>query len=306
MKVSIIVALIAALFFIPGVQGESKQWETDFKKALEASKKSGKPIFMEFTGSDWCGPCMALHKRVFSTDEFKKFAAESLILLELDFPKGKQQSEELKKQNQYLQQMYQVQGYPTILFMGDDGVPFAKTGFMDVDASGYISHLKEFLVKKKSFDVLIEKANAQKGVEKAMSLVEALKTVDEEIRPFYSKMVKEIIESDPEDKTGYKREQDLNEKINKLYGIVIGLVNEKKISEAKKTISDLIATEKLTGQEKQKAMLVYVECFSVRDADQLAELDGLMDQMIKADPSSKYAGIAKNIKGQIKQFKSNL
>ncbi|MCM8537513.1 MAG: thioredoxin family protein [Lentisphaeraceae bacterium] len=306
MKVSIIIALIAALFFIPGAQGESKQWETDFRNALKLSKESGKPIFMEFTGSDWCGPCIALHKTVFSTDAFKKFADENFVLLELDFPKGKKQAQELQQQNQYLQQMYQVQGYPTILLMGDDGVPFAKTGFKDVDAPTYISDLKEFLTKKKSFDSLVAKASEQKGVEKAQTLLDALKTIDEEIRPFYGKLVKEITESDPEDKTGYQREQELNAKINKLYGTVIGFVNERKLVEAKKSIHDFISTEKLIGQEKQKAMLVFIECYSVRDAEQLVELDSLMDQMIKEEPSSKYADIAKNIKGQIKEYKSNL
>ena len=37
-------------------------WLVDFAKAKAQSAKEGKPVLMEFTGSDWCPPCKALHK----------------------------------------------------------------------------------------------------------------------------------------------------------------------------------------------------------------------------------------------------
>ena len=88
-------------------------WYTDFNKAHEASVKSNKPIFAFFTGSDWCGWCHKLQNDVFAKDAFKTWASEKVILLELDFPKRKAQDENLKKQNQNLQQAFKITGYPT-------------------------------------------------------------------------------------------------------------------------------------------------------------------------------------------------
>ena len=58
-------------------------WNTDIVKATAESKKSKKPILLFFTGSDWCGWCIKLQKEVFTTDTFKKWAKENVVLLEL-------------------------------------------------------------------------------------------------------------------------------------------------------------------------------------------------------------------------------
>ena len=91
-------------------------WHTDLMKAHKLSQASNRPIFAFFTGSDWCGWCHKLERDVFSKPSFIKFAQEKVILLELDFPRQKQQPAELTQQNQGLQQAFQVQGYPTIWY----------------------------------------------------------------------------------------------------------------------------------------------------------------------------------------------
>jgi protein disulfide-isomerase len=89
-------------------------WYTDIMKANEASKASKKPIFAFFTGSDWCGWCHKLERDVFSKPSFIQWAKNNVVLLELDFPRKKQLSQELMQQNHSLQQTFKVQGYPTI------------------------------------------------------------------------------------------------------------------------------------------------------------------------------------------------
>lgn len=104
-------------------------WLTDYNQAVKLSKKTGKPILADFTGSDWCGWCIKLNKEVFSTSEFKKWAAKKVILLELDFPNQKPQSEALKKQNKGLQEKYKIEGYPTILFLSPKGTKLGESGY---------------------------------------------------------------------------------------------------------------------------------------------------------------------------------
>jgi thiol-disulfide isomerase/thioredoxin len=74
-------------------------WYTSLQEAHELSLKSKKPIFAFFTGSDWCGWCKRLQANVFSKQAFIDWAKNDVILLELDFPRGKALSPELSNQN---------------------------------------------------------------------------------------------------------------------------------------------------------------------------------------------------------------
>lgn len=89
-------------------------WYTNLFKADSVARRTNKPIFGFFTGSDWCGWCHKLQRDVFAKPEFIKWAKEKVILLELDFPRRKQLPQEQQQQNYGLAQAFQVQGYPTI------------------------------------------------------------------------------------------------------------------------------------------------------------------------------------------------
>jgi len=118
-KILLIVSL-AFLTCYSSIAQETKgglTWFTDIKKADEISKKSGKPIFAFFTGSDWCGWCIRLQKDVFSKQAFIDWAKKNVVLLELDFPRKKQLPQALAEQNQGLQQALQIRGYPTVWLM---------------------------------------------------------------------------------------------------------------------------------------------------------------------------------------------
>ncbi|MGZ3899824.1 MAG: thioredoxin family protein [Bacteroidia bacterium] len=93
---------------------EGLVWYDNLMKANDASTAAKKPIFAFFTGSDWCVWCRKLQNDVFSKPEFVQWANKNVILLELDFPRGKQLSPETSQQNNELQQLFQVRGYPTI------------------------------------------------------------------------------------------------------------------------------------------------------------------------------------------------
>lgn len=125
-------------------------WLTDLKKATAESKKTGKPILADFTGSDWCGWCIKLKDEVFSTPEFKAWAAKNVILLEVDFPRQKEQSEELKKQNKELGAKYQVGGYPTVLFLDAKGKVLGKSGYLPGGPEAWLKDAsKQLKIKSK-------------------------------------------------------------------------------------------------------------------------------------------------------------
>ena len=109
----------------------ASEWMTDYKAALSLSKKTGKPILADFTGSDWCGWCIKLHKEVFDKPEFMSWAKKNVILLELDYPNQKPQTAAIKKQNAELAKKYAIQGYPTILFLNHKGDKLGEYGYAE-------------------------------------------------------------------------------------------------------------------------------------------------------------------------------
>lgn len=133
--------LAITLFLVLGsmtIQAQELTWQTDMKKAMEISKKSKKPLFLFFTGSDWCGWCMRLQKEVFKTPEFEKWAKKNVILVELDYPRQTPQKPEIQKQNMELQQSFAIQGYPTVWFVNaskKDG----KINLEKIGSTGYVA-----------------------------------------------------------------------------------------------------------------------------------------------------------------------
>lgn len=106
--------LVAQTEHTPSNEG----WLVDLDKAYTLHKETGKPIMINFTGSDWCGWCTKLTKDVFEKPEFKKWANENVILLESDFPKRSPRKDaipaHLKSQYDALASEFKVTGFPTV------------------------------------------------------------------------------------------------------------------------------------------------------------------------------------------------
>ncbi len=135
------ILLICTLFFSSlnlYSQDNNNGWLINFEEAAKLSIKSGKPILANFTGSDWCGWCIRLNREVFVTPEFKDWASENVILLELDYPRRQQQTDEIKKQNRELQQFFQVRGYPT-LHIFNVVITDGKTQITSLGKMGYLA-----------------------------------------------------------------------------------------------------------------------------------------------------------------------
>lgn len=111
---------------------------TDFEAAQAKAAAEQKPMLLDFTGSDWCGWCIKLDKEVFSQEAFQNYAAEALVLVELDFPRGKDQSAKLKAQNKALAEKYGIRGFPTILILSPEGELIEKTGYRRGGAESYV------------------------------------------------------------------------------------------------------------------------------------------------------------------------
>lgn len=126
------------------ISAAEAEWLTDLSKAQAKAKAEKKMVLMDFNGSDWCPPCKALHKNVLTSQAFVDFAKDNLVLVDVDFPHHKQQTEELKKANQALSEKFSIEGFPTVVVLSSDGKELTKqVGYEGQGAREFVAELKK-------------------------------------------------------------------------------------------------------------------------------------------------------------------
>ena len=140
LRVLLLVAA-AALMALPGARAESP-WLTDYKQAQEQAKAKNKLLLLDFTGSDWCGWCIRLRREVFSQPEFQEYANKNLVLMEVDFPRRKEQTQDLRLQNQHLAMQYNIEGVPTIIVLNGEGKKVGELSYIPGGPAAFISVLE--------------------------------------------------------------------------------------------------------------------------------------------------------------------
>ena len=98
-------------------------WLTDLPAAQKQARTENKMVLIDFTGSDWCPPCIAMRKNVFSKKEFVDEASKKYILVELDFPKADKAEAE---KNQPFAEKYKIDGFPTVVLLNSEGKEFSR------------------------------------------------------------------------------------------------------------------------------------------------------------------------------------
>jgi thioredoxin-related protein len=121
LRLFVIAAAVSVVFASLARAEAESDWLHDYSKAQEEAKASHKLLLLNFTGSDWCGWCIKFDKDILSQQQFKNYAHDNLVLVELDFPRRKAQPAEMKKQNLHLAQQYEVLGFPTIVVLNSSG-----------------------------------------------------------------------------------------------------------------------------------------------------------------------------------------
>ncbi len=139
------VAALTASAFASNLEG----WSTDLEKAFKDAKAQDKAVLVEFTGSDWCPPCIAMRKNVFSKKDFVEAASKNYILVELDFPNG---DKAVKEKNEPYAKKYKIEGFPTVILFKSDGKEFNRffaSEFPKTDL--FLAHIDK-AIEKKSLD----------------------------------------------------------------------------------------------------------------------------------------------------------
>ncbi|WP_127127408.1 thioredoxin family protein [Pseudoflavitalea rhizosphaerae] len=121
-------------------------WHTDLDTAKKEARENSHLILLNFSGSDWCGPCIRLREEVFNSETFLKLADSSLVLCNADFPRGKknQLPAEQQKKNESLAEQYNPYGkFPyTVLLSADGKLLKGWEGYPQSNKQSFIDQIK--------------------------------------------------------------------------------------------------------------------------------------------------------------------
>lgn len=272
-------------------------WTEDFTGAKQTATTQSKDMLLDFTGSDWCGWCVKLNKEVFSHDEFKTYAKDNFVLVELDYPRAKEQSDEIKTQNAALKTTYAIRGYPTILLTDELGRPYAKTGYKAGGPEAYVDHLEELKQVRVNRDEQLDAAENAEGLAKAKHLHEAMQTVGDDLAlTHYKETVNQIIELDAENKAGLKKYYDDLATTKQLKAEIQQTMRSAQ-ADAPAAIAKLdamLAQDNLTTAIRQEALAMksQIQLFIIKDQ---ASAKATLLKAIEADPESDMAKQLKTV-----------
>jgi thioredoxin-related protein len=141
-KITTTILLLASFLMV-----NAQEWQTDFEKAKEIATKKNQKIILNFSGSDWCAPCIKLDREIWQSDEFKSYAKDNFVLLKADFPRRKNNklSEEQQAKNNKLAETYNSNGhFPFVVVLDNNGNVLGTTGYHKVTPKEYIKILISF------------------------------------------------------------------------------------------------------------------------------------------------------------------
>lgn len=128
-----------------GGTNNSAAWLVDFNAAKTQATASKKKILIDFTGSDWCPPCINLENKVFKSPEFKTQMPPKFILVKLDNPRDK--SKQSQAEQGHVRQMmaqFQIKAYPTVVITDSTGKEIHRqSGYGGQGAQQWIDSLNQ-------------------------------------------------------------------------------------------------------------------------------------------------------------------
>ena len=138
-----LIRFLLLISLLPALAQGASTWLTDLTKAQSQARTEKKAMLLNFTGSDWCGWCIRLQREVFSKPEFDEYARKNLVLVEVDFPKRKAQSDAQLRANRALAQRFSVEGYPTLVVLDSAGKELGRLGYEPGGPKPFLARLSK-------------------------------------------------------------------------------------------------------------------------------------------------------------------
>ena len=135
-------SILTAILAINSPAFAANPWHTGLPIALDKARAENKAVFVNFTGSDWCGYCIQLKREILVTPAFESFASNNLVLVEVDFPKRKAITAAQRQANNALQHRFNIQGYPTLVILDASGRERGRMGYEPGGPKPFLTRLQ--------------------------------------------------------------------------------------------------------------------------------------------------------------------
>ncbi len=274
MKKNIAALTVGSLLLLSSPATAGEGWIEDFDEAVKIAKAENKDLFVDFTGSDWCGWCIKLHDEVFQHEEFSTAIKKDYVLVYLDFPRKEENIAKVPNmtRNRELQQKYGVRGFPTIMLMNSAGVAYAQTGYQPGGPEEYVKHIAELRKNREKLEVVekavaaYEQASAEQKTAALEGLLDTLVAMDagSSLAAMLFDHARSAFEIDPKNEKGLK--------LKAVHGLAKAGQWDAELAQAAKEVD---------GKNTHGALeiLVQAQFQKVRDGDAakaaIAELDAL-------------------------------
>lgn len=177
--------------------------------ALAVTRRDGRCIMLNFTGTDWCTACIHLRNKILDSDEFNDAMKDKLVLVEVDYPRTPELvqkiSPEERQKREALLVAYRAEGLPYAVLLDAQGYPFATIAGTTRTTADYLTLLDKAFETLRTRNEALKRAKTLTGAESARALAEALNLLPEACRDKYPDLLQTIAENDPNDTLGYRR-----------------------------------------------------------------------------------------------------
>lgn len=206
LRKSLFISLVLLTAYLAaGCTLAESRWETDLDTALAAAQTSRKNIFLLFTGRAWDGISEDLFPSIFDTETFIKEAGKKYVLLHIDIPDiASAPGLETAAESFRLAFNMGVRAVPTALLVTKTGQPFAFLPMTTETktAQNVLDLIRAERSHEKKVNRLYKKTLTAQGSQRAKTLDAYIEAVPERFHTTLGGLFAEIIEADPENKSG--------------------------------------------------------------------------------------------------------
>ena len=292
-----------------------KKWYTDFDEASAKAKKSGKNIFLLFSGDDWDKTSASFKEAVLHTDEFAREIGKKYILLNLDFSQDEfsrseveeSASDEEKKAAKEIADRYRakerlvleyhVQQYPAIYITTAEGFYIDSINY-DVSFTDFASFDEKF----KNHQGLISRANdlilsikKTNGKDKVLAIDAFYEATPSDYQPLLSPLFKEVPSLDEANETGLLGKYELAAAYIQSFEIA----NEGNVDGAVTVITSAAENSALHLDKDQKQLAYYTGAYilSLSGSHDFDRILNLLQKAYDASPNGIHARDVQSAKG---------
>ena len=118
---------------------------SDLASTLAKAKQQNKAVYLLFTGSDWCPPCISLDRQVLQSSRWQKLTQTSVLTFTCDSSIKKQLSQRTQQEINCLANSFNVTNYPTQIILDPSGKELdRRMGYQPGPIGPYLGWVQSF------------------------------------------------------------------------------------------------------------------------------------------------------------------